>query len=171
MYVEGSGFLNYETIDQNQINGAVNIGLAGAEAGRITFGDHALRVFTYEPRYLQFKSPSEHTIDNRHFDLEMQMYFSKPEENDEISTALALFWDRSKISGDYQENAFLASIHADVAFKTPNAEKQGKSILLFDVELKKALGRFDFRKFFSYKGSLTSPPCTEDVQWIIVTEP
>jgi carbonic anhydrase len=33
------------------------------------------------------------------------------------------------------------------------------------------LRQVDFREFFHYKGSFTTPPCTEGINWFVVKQP
>ena len=49
----------------------------------------------------------------------------------------------------------------------PGAEASVKNIALLDLvpELK------DLSSFYSYKGSLTTPPCYQSVNWIVLKEP
>ena len=41
---------------------------------------------------------------------------------------------------------------------------------LGEVALGKFLSEVDMRKFWSYDGSLTTPPCTEGIKWHVVEE-
>ena len=57
----------------------------------LTFADGSRKMF--EPLQLNFHSPSEHTVDGKHFDLEMQMVHLHKEDLS-IGAVLSVFFDR-----------------------------------------------------------------------------
>ena len=46
----------------------------------------------------------------------------------------------------------------------------GFGIVLDEVNLATFLASVDMRKFWGYNGSLTTPPCTEGIKWIVIDE-
>ena len=65
----------------------------------------------YEPLQLNFHSPSEHTVNGRHYDLEMQMVHLHKEDLS-IGAILSVFFDRSASN---ESNEFIRSLQIDKA--------------------------------------------------------
>lgn len=106
----------------------------------------------YNLRSFTFHSPSEHKVDGTHFDMEAQFLH---EDIDGNLLIVALFFRIGK------KNPFMEHIvrlfPADVGEKWIEAKK--------DVSPYKVLFPADL-SYWAYSGSLTTPPCTQNVQWI-----
>jgi carbonic anhydrase len=118
----------------------------------------------FHPLQFHFHSPSEHTIDGRHYDLEMHFYH---ETDDHLHhSVISIFFDR-KVGGN-EENPFIKNL-----FTTPTGEhlSDKESWTPVGVHLEELLLKLDRTKLFHYEGSLTVPPCTENVEWNIIDDP
>lgn len=108
---------------------------------------------TWRLREIQLHSPSEHTLDGAHADLEIEMLHD--DDDGHVAVVSLLFR-----KGDKNE------VLAPVFDALP--EKIGR-----DVEL--ATGSLDLAalipsspSYFTYTGSLTTPGCAEDVRWFVL---
>ena len=64
--------------------------------GAITFTNRNKQTNKYFSHSMDFHSPSEHTIEGKHLDLELQFHFYDPSEPDRIAHSLVVFFDRGR---------------------------------------------------------------------------
>ncbi len=107
---------------------------------------------TYALKNFHFHSPSEHTIDGRSYDVEMHFVHKTP---DGKIAVVALMFDRGRA------NEGLAPLWGAMPSVAGPPVTNAATI---DVQtlLPKA------PKYLRYDGSLTVPPCTEGVTWLVV---
>jgi carbonic anhydrase len=114
----------------------------------------------YRIEQFHFHAPSDHKIDGKSFDLELHIV-TRSHDSKNLSVFSLLFNAGTKVNEFFSD--FLSS-----PLPTNGAESEKDiSTVLFQAELQKAL----FDGYFYYEGSLTIPPCTEQVQWHICATP
>jgi carbonic anhydrase len=106
----------------------------------------------FELQQLHFHTPSEHTIDGKH--APMEVHFVHKSADGKLAVVAILL-----------KQGTAASPLAPVLTKLP-AHGEKRTV---EVDLPALLPKST--RHFAYSGSLTTPPCSEDVQWIVmVTE-
>ncbi len=132
-------FNNGHTIEQRYEDSGSSIYFEGVE---------------YELQQFHFHTLSEHTIRRQHAPLEMHAVFSEP--GGAILVVSQLF-KKGKV-----ENAFIgALIEAGLPEKNGDETVIAQTINLAD-------GLTNTANYFTYQGSLTTPPCSEVVTWVIL---
>lgn len=109
----------------------------------------------YELQQFHFHSPSEHTVDGRHFPMEMHLVHQSQDGRVAVVGVL--------IEIGAHNHAF-----DDLWSMLPDDRQPGR-----DSEKSIDVGRLLPRElaYYSYEGSFTTPPCTEDVQWAVLKQP
>lgn len=102
-------------------------------------------------------APSEHTINGRLYDLELHIVHV-----DSTKTPAAVLGFLFEVSND------------------ANAENEALDMLLprnltslseiTEMNLANFLSKVEFREFYNYPGSFTTPPCTEGINWFVIKD-
>ncbi len=109
----------------------------------------------FELKQFHFHRPSEERIDGRQF--EMSLHLVHADENGRLAVVAVLF-DKG------QAHAVLQRVWNNLPLER-NDEAQARATL-DATELLPA-----DRRYFTYMGSLTTPPCSEGVQWVVMRQP
>lgn len=108
----------------------------------------------FELKQFHFHTPSEHAIDGRR--TAMEAHFVHAGENGELLVLGVL------MKGGAKNGAFAAIMAAAPA-------QEGQAELQAPIDASTLLPKQ--RKFFHYEGSLTTPPCSEVVNWAVFSSP
>jgi len=127
----------------------IQINYAGADT--LTLGTTSYQLAQYH-----FHSPSEHTVDGKHFPMEMHLVHKSADGKLAVVAAFI---------GEGAHNKAFDQVWANLpAQKGVETHFPAVSV---DVDALLPPARTSYR----YDGSLTTPPCSEGVSWIIMTTP
>lgn len=123
----------------------------------------------YELHYIGIHTPSEHTINGESFPAELQFVHKSPRDGSIVVMSVMLD------AGDGEvENPFIADV-VEVAPSRPGASYSRGAVDLaqtMPLDLNPHTGSPTVSyPYYTYQGSLTSPPCTEDVKWLLWAKP
>jgi carbonic anhydrase len=139
----------------------------GVTTGEIFNNGHTIEIETeganslildgivYELKQFHFHTPSEHRVGSRGYDMELHLVHTSADGSNAV---IGVFLKRGRDSGA------LAPIFAQL----PN-ELNVHVPLDAPFNPKRFLPKS--REHYHYLGSLTTPPCTEGVQWIVISQP
>ena len=74
---------------------------------------------------------------------------------------MSVFFDEEK--GGSHENEFIEALSIPSTYK--------KSWVIPELPLEELLEELDEEEILSYEGSMTVPPCSEAVEWILINDP
>ncbi|MDH5446771.1 MAG: carbonic anhydrase family protein [Gammaproteobacteria bacterium] len=106
----------------------------------------------YELLQFHFHTPSEHTVDGKPAD--MVAHFVHKASDGELAVVGVLF-------KACQENNTISQIWRRIPVKAGQKKKMSRKINVLNMLPKN-------RGYYMYSGSLTTPPCTEGVKWMVL---
>lgn len=114
---------------------------------------------TYRLRNFHFHTPSEHRINREHYPVEMHMVHTDG--------------DRTVVLGFVFQLSTTNNINplARVALANVGRISAGQRTATSPLDFNEIINYVRTRPFYQYGGSLTTPPCTEGVQWLVGTQP
>lgn len=116
-------------------------------------------LYGYDGNRIQFHAPAEHKIDGTSFDLEMQFLFKMKAEFTGYTRDTAIFSVLFSV-----DDSSPVSI-----FNTIDPAKVGSNIAVNISSLMTPYLSIPL-VYYTYKGSLTTPDCTENVNWYVSSE-
>ncbi len=109
----------------------------------------------YELLQFHFHRPSEERIDGRQFEMSLHLVH----KNDQGQLAVVgLLFDKG------QANAVMQQVWNNLPLEKNDELQAGSTMELADLLP-------NDRRYFTYMGSLTTPPCSEGVKWIVMRQP
>ncbi|CAK8672208.1 unnamed protein product [Clavelina lepadiformis] len=114
---------------------------------------------------------SEHTVDGKHFPMEMHIVHKKVPEGGDGNDNLAVI----AVFLDYKEKNVLESQSADDALQLITKSFDVVNYLDEEDHISDGPKLYDFfpknKTYYRYMGSLTTPPCSETVMWTVYKYP
>lgn len=142
---------DYKAIAENITNNGHTIQVNMAKGSSITVGGKS-----YELLQFHFHAPSEHTVDGKHADMVAHLVHKAADGQLGVVGVL--------MNKGASANAALAKLGAFPA-------KAGDVVSLTAANFNAADLLPADRNYWNYTGSLTTPPCTEGVNWMVLQAP
>ena len=150
--------IDYKTIESTSVSyiNDFSISTPTLDNGNITVKINGT-IFTYKILNIHFHLNSEHTINGKNYDMEMHIVHenTNTEDKDNLHMVIAYIFEIDDDDDDEEEKTFLDSIGF-------NTGEEVKNVNVKDIVKKEDV--------YYYKGSLTTPPCTEDVNWVVIED-
>ncbi len=157
-YTTHKVILNYKTSTEHVVNLGHTIQVNYDKGNSITFDDT-----TFDFKQFHFHTPSEHLVDGITYPMEMHMVHTLKglkEGNTPVYLVIGAFFKEGKENPFLNE--FLDDIPKDNGGKTINKNKT--------VDVKDLLNQANVLSYYNYQGSLTTPPYTETVTWLVLKQ-
>ncbi len=132
------------------VNNGLTLVATPQRANHVLFGDRRFRLTE-----LHFHAPGEHSLGGRIFPMSIHFVHAHPDEGPLI---IALFLTPGK------SNPELAKIWRELTLEKDQRSATPVSVSLPDIVP-------ETTAYYHYQGSLTTPPCTEGVSWLVLAEP
>jgi len=159
MQLNGFGYRDYVQRTVKRSDHTIVVDATDGEF-ELNFFDGSQSLFT--PLQFHFHAPSEHTVNGKNYDLELHVVHKYKDTAASLGAVIGIFFDR-KAGGNY-DNDIISSLDFD------KTVKGDAGITAKGVNLASLLGSADMRKYWNYRGSLTTPPCSEGIKWTVIEQ-
>lgn len=148
---------HFDDLTQGELQYAHNMLQMNYNRSIITLNKHD-DVTNWRAVQFHFHAPCEHTVDGKQYDVELHIVHQGIERPDSLLVLGVMF----EAAEDAEFNEFIDSLYLDeLPAKNPNLH----------VKLSKFMHDIIDSPKLNYSGSLTAPPCTENVEWVLLKEP
>jgi carbonic anhydrase len=121
------------------------------DPGSFTVGDGQ----SFELKQFHFHSPSEHTVDGKPFPMEMHLVHQAQDGTLGVLTVFITEGEHNAAFDPVWNNL------PDANQPSRDADRTIDTMALLPKD----------HSYYAYEGSFTTPPCTEGVQWVVLTTP
>jgi carbonic anhydrase len=111
---------------------------------------------SYALKQFHFHTPSEHTLDGKHMPMEMHMVHQSADSS--LAVVGVLFKESAKSNENF----------AKIISHLPNKKGESNHLKSDSISLQVHMPKDNFA--YHYVGSLTTPPCSENVQWLVLRD-
>lgn len=118
--------------------------------GFFNLWDESQKQKSYKPLQFHFHAPSEHTVDGKHYDLELHIVHTNQDSSD--LSVVGIFFDQ-KVGGTTESEFLKGIITAQNNTNTTNRATWIPS----SVEIEAMLATLNKTRLLHYEGSLTTP--------------
>lgn len=122
-------------------------------------------VASYSLMRFQIHSPSEHTINGRAYDAEIQFVHALNDEAEDKTTLIvSLFIEAHHTKTKLVQSEWMNSVWESMRYvnESVGIEESYADLLLQQMQM---------GDVYKYQGSLTTPPCTEETTWWVIRSP
>ncbi len=141
---------HYQTSQLHEMNNGHTIQVSHVSGCRVDLNDRK-----YKLRQFHFHAPSEHHIEGKAFPMEMHLVH---QDNDGHILVIAVMMETDATQPVLRK-----------LWKWLPEQREKEVSIPLELSLTEILPTNTHH--FTYSGSLTTPPCTEGVQWIVLKEP
>ncbi len=141
--------LNYKSDSNDITNNGHSVQINFTKNSEITFKGKK-----YQLLQTHFHTPAENKIDGKAYPLEMHLVH---QSDDGKLLVIGVLFEEGKSNAELQK------------IITAAPKEVGNTINLKNIEIASILPKS--KAYYAFDGSLTTPPCSENVQWIVLKNP
>ena len=141
---------NYSSLAQDILNNGHTVQVTYAPGSTLVVDSHQ-----YQLKQFHFHAPSENLVDGKRFPLEAHFVHA---DQDGSLAVVAVFFEPGAA------NAALAKLGKDLPLHA--GDKHDLDVKVAAAELMPGT-----REYYRFSGSLTTPPCSEGVNWLVLKHP